>query len=50
MLLKAGASVEPVTRIGSYTPLHLAARGGSGGSGGGTPRGRCGPEPAHVEQ
>ena len=29
MLLYAGASPEPVTRIGHYTPLHLASRVGS---------------------
>src|SRR5690606_3289357 len=27
-LIKAGATTEPVTRLGAYTPLHLAARGG----------------------
>jgi ankyrin repeat protein len=30
MLLYAGATVEPTTRLGSYTPLHLAAREGRG--------------------
>jgi ankyrin repeat protein len=29
MLLFAGASVKAVTRIGEYTPLHLAAKSGS---------------------
>src|SRR5687767_9388380 len=28
VLVKAGASVKPVTRLGAYTPLHLAARVG----------------------
>ena len=30
MLLYAGANVAAVTRIGQYTPLHLAGRDGSG--------------------
>ena len=29
-LLRAGAAIEPQTRIGAYTPLHLAARSGHG--------------------
>ena len=29
MLLYAGANVSAVTRIGQYTPLHLAAKAGS---------------------
>ncbi|MEX0837685.1 MAG: ankyrin repeat domain-containing protein, partial [Gemmatimonadota bacterium] len=28
VLLYAGASLEPLTRVGGYTPLHLAARSG----------------------
>jgi ankyrin repeat protein len=31
MLLAAGASVRATTRIGAYTPLHLAAKSGSAG-------------------
>ena len=30
MLVYGGANVEAVTRIGHYTPLHLAAKAGSG--------------------
>ena len=29
-LLYAGATLEPLTRLGSYTPLHLASRSGHG--------------------
>ncbi len=29
VLLYAGATVEPLTRVGGYTPLHLAARSGN---------------------
>src|SRR5690606_24274894 len=28
VLLYAGATLEPLTRVGGYTPLHLAARSG----------------------
>ena len=31
ILLYAGATVKPVTRVGGYTPLHLASRAGHGG-------------------
>ena len=31
LLLYAGATVEPLTRVGGYTPLHLAARSGHAG-------------------
>jgi len=31
VLLYAGASVDPLTRLGSYTPLHLASQQGQGG-------------------
>ena len=30
MLLYAGATVSPVTRVGGYTPLHLASQSGHG--------------------
>ena len=30
LLLSADAAVEATTRVGSYTPLHLASRGGHG--------------------
>lgn len=29
LLIEAGASLDPVTRLGAYTPMHLAARGGN---------------------
>ena len=32
LLLFAGASVKPLTRVGGYQPLHLAARSGHGGA------------------
>ena len=37
MLVYAGANVAAVTRIGQYTPLHLASRAGNAGGG----RRRC---------
>ena len=30
LLVEAGAALDPVTRIGSHTPLHVAARAGQG--------------------
>ena len=40
MLIYAGANVSAVTRLGHYTPLHLAARNGSAG-GAGAAQGRA---------
>ena len=41
MLLYAGAGLESVTRLGDYTPLHLASKAGKGVGGCGASRGGC---------
>ena len=40
MLLSAGASVRATTRLGGYTPMHLASQAGHPRRRGGAPRGR----------
>ena len=40
MLLSAGASVRATTRLGGYTPMHLASQAGQARVGGGAARRR----------